>query len=70
MAPALATFAASTASMVIPEAIGLNIQLISRLRFFEAKVFCAMCLTKFLVTVAAVVGAAAGPTENTGANID
>jgi len=70
VAPTLATFAASASAMMIAKTICLNIQLIFRLRYFEAKVFCAMCLTKFLITIAAVVGAAGTPTEHTRTNID
>jgi len=70
MARTFATFTGSTSTMMIAKTICLNIQLIFRLRFFEAKVFCVMCLTKFLVTVAAAVDAAAGPTEHTRTNID
>jgi len=70
MALTFATFCGLASRMVKTEAICLNIQLVSISCIFETKMFCVMCLTKFLVTVAAAVGAAAGPTEHTRTNID
>ena len=70
MARTFTAFCGLASRMVKTEAICLNIQLVSISCILEAKVFCVMCLTKFLVTVAAAVGAAAGPTEYTRANID
>jgi len=70
MAGAFTTFASFASRMMIAKTICLDIQLVSLSCIFETKMIFTMFITKFLVTVAAVVGAAAGPTENTGANID
>jgi len=69
MARTFATVCGLASRMVKTEAICLDIQLISNLRVFEAKMITTMFNTKFLVTVAAGVGAAAGPTEHTRTNI-